>query len=63
MQIDDCTYNVNLSVFCGMATLPAKAEVLNMSNCKGVNACITSKEPGVTVRQGKGHAKCYPYRG
>ena len=62
VKIGEETYNVKLSVLCCIADLPAKAELLNMSYFNGENACITCEEPGMTVSQGKGHAKCYPYR-
>ena len=62
VQIDEETYSVKLSVLCGITDLPAKAELLNMSYFNGEYACITCEEPGLTVKQGKGHAKCYPYR-
>ena len=62
VQIDEETYSVKLSVLCGITDLPAKAELLNMSYFNGEYACITCEEPGLTVKQGKGHAKCYPYQ-
>lgn len=63
VHIDQDTFTVKLSVLCGIADLPAKAELLNMTYFNGTNACITCEEPGISVRQGKGHSKCYPYRG
>lgn len=54
--------NVKLAVICATLDLPAKAAVMNMSLFNGQHACITCEEPGQVVRQGKGHARCYPYR-
>lgn len=56
------TLTVTLSVLCVTLDLPAKAGVLNMTYYNGSEACITCEEPGVTVRQGRGHSKSYPYR-
>lgn len=62
VEIHNHVHNVKLSVLCSVTDLPAKAEVLNMSYYNGEYACITCEDPGMTVKQGKGHAKCYPYR-
>lgn len=58
---DEC-HHVKLKVLCCIADLPAKAELLNMSYYNGHHACITCEEEGQTVKQGKGHAKCYGYK-
>lgn len=60
--VDHETITVRLSVLCAVADLPAKAGLLNMTLFNGVEACITCTEPGKVVQQGKGHARCYPYR-
>ena len=53
---------VKLGVICGTLDLPAKAEVLNMTYFNGAEGCNLCEEPGKTVKQGKGHSRCYPYR-
>lgn len=63
IKIEDQPINVKLAVICGTLDLPAKASVLNMTFFNGANACITCEEPGVSVSQGAGRARCYPYRG
>ena len=60
--IDSESLNVRLSALCCIADLPAKAELLNMSYFNGPHACIKCEESGITVKQGKGSAKCYPYK-
>jgi hypothetical protein len=62
LQIDGENIKVRLKIICGVFDLPAKAEVLNMMYFNGQFACITCEEPGVTVKQGKGTARCYPDR-
>ena len=42
--------------------LQAKAYVLNMTMFIGEYGCLSCEEPGRTVKQGKGHTCCYPYR-
>ncbi|XP_060563105.1 uncharacterized protein LOC132722600 [Ruditapes philippinarum] len=62
MQLNDDEITVTLSLLCVTVDLPAKAGVLNMTYYNGANACISCDEPGVTVKQGRGHSKSYPYR-
>lgn len=62
VHFNNSTINVRLAVVCGILDLPAKAGVLNMTYFNGSEACITCEEPGVVVKQGKGNARCYPYR-
>ena len=62
IQVDDCSYIVKLSITSGIADLPAKAELLNMSNFNGSNDYIICEDPGLTVRQGKGTARCFPHK-
>lgn len=62
VHVQDNTFNVRLAVVCGIADLPAKAGILNMTYFNGSDACITCEEPGVVVKQGKGNSRCYPYR-
>ena len=62
IQVDGQLINVKLSVLCCVADLPAKAEILNMSYFNGPHACIKCEEPGKSVKQGGGTAKCYPYK-
>ncbi|WAQ99784.1 hypothetical protein MAR_024157 [Mya arenaria] len=61
--IESEMFNVKLAVICCTLDLPAKASVLNMTFFNGTHACITCEEPGECVKQGKGYARCYPYRG
>ncbi len=56
------TFTVKLGVIGGTLDLPAKAGVLNMTYLNGEQACITCEEPGIVVKQGKGHARSYPNR-
>ncbi len=51
-----------LMLTCCIADLPAKAALLNMSYFNGAHACISCEEPGVVVKQGKGHSRSYPFR-
>lgn len=60
--IDDDSFHVKLKIICGIMDLPAKAELLNMSYFNGPFPCITCEEEGKTVKQGKGTARCLPYR-
>ena len=60
--INDKNYCVKLKVVCGTMDLPAKAELLNMSYFNGPYPCITCEEEGKTVKQGKGTARCLPFR-
>lgn len=62
VQLEEDIFTVKLAVLCGIMDLPAKAEILNMSYFNGSHACIKCDEPGMTVKQGKGHARCFPYR-
>ena len=49
-----------MKVICGVFDLPAKASILNMMYFNGQYACITCEEPGHSVKQGKGTARCFP---
>jgi len=51
-----------MKVLCGVFDLPAKAGILNMMYFNGQYACITCEEPGHSVKQGKGTARCFPSR-
>ena len=62
LEIGGETLTVKLAVICGTVALPAKAGILDMTQYNGSEACITCEEPGIVVKQGKGHARCYPYR-
>lgn len=62
IKVNEDYFIVKLAVVCGVFDLPAKAEVLNMSYFNGPYACIKCELSGVTVKQGKGTAKCYPYK-
>lgn len=53
---------VRMAVLLGTMDLQAKAYVLNMTMHNGQYGCCTCEEPGETVRQGGGYARCYPYR-
>ena len=53
---------VKAAVILGTADLQGKAYVLNMTQHNGESGCVTCKETGFVVKQGKGHARCYPYR-
>ncbi|XP_070537874.1 uncharacterized protein [Ptychodera flava] len=54
--------NVKVAIILGSMDLQAKAYVMNMTMHNGESGCITCKEKGLVVKQGKGHARCYPYR-
>lgn len=62
MVLNGNKINVKVKVVCGVFDLPAKAGILNMNYYNGTNACITCEEPGLTVPQGNGSARSYPYR-
>lgn len=61
-QKDINTINVKLGIFLGTVDLQAKGYILNMTMHNGEYGCCTCEEPGMSVEQGKGHARCYPYR-
>ncbi|XP_060607195.1 uncharacterized protein LOC132759444 [Ruditapes philippinarum] len=62
MDCGEENWNVYMNVIGITLDLPAKAGVLNMTQFNGLEACITCEEPGLVVRQGRGHSRCYPYR-
>ncbi|XP_060556799.1 uncharacterized protein LOC132717364 isoform X2 [Ruditapes philippinarum] len=62
MEMEEKLYVVYLRVLCVTMDLPAKAAVLNMTLYNGREACILCEETGVTVAQGRGHCRSYPYR-
>ena len=53
---------IKLGVFAGIVDLQAKSYILNMTMHNGESGCSTCEEPGRTVKQGKGHSRCDPYR-
>ena len=53
---------IKLGVFARIVDLQAKGYILNMTMHNGESGCSTCEEPGRTVKQGKGHSRCYPYR-
>lgn len=62
VSIGDSIMNVKLGIFVGIVDLQAKGYILNMTMHNGESGCCTCEEPGKTVKQGKGYARCYPYR-
>jgi len=54
--------NIKVGIFLGAVDLQAKGYVLNMTMHNNECGCSTCEEPGKSVKQGKGHARCYPYR-
>ncbi|CAG2216372.1 unnamed protein product [Mytilus edulis] len=42
--------------------LQARAGVFNMTQHNGLYSCIFCEEPGLVVKVGKGHTRCFPYR-
>ena len=62
ITVEGNSLTVRLAVICSTLDLPAKASVLNMTMYNGADSCITCGEPGCVVRQGKGHARCFPHR-
>ena len=56
------TRMVKLGVLLGVVDLQAKGYILNMTMHNGESGCCTCEEPGKSVKQGKGYARCYPYR-
>jgi len=62
ITIDSLNITVKMKVLCGVFELPAKASILNMMYFNGQYACITCEEPGHSVKQGKGTARCFPNR-
>ena len=49
-------------VLCAPVDLQAKAMLVEMVPHNGEFGCLTCEEPGEVVRQGKGHARVYPFR-
>lgn len=62
ITVEKKVIKAKLSVICGVFDLPAKASLLNMTFYNGAESCITCEEPGFVTKQGKGSARCYPYR-
>jgi hypothetical protein len=61
VSIQHDVITVKMAVVYGVFDLPAKASILNMTYFNGTESCITCKDPGQVVKQGKGHSKYYPY--
>ena len=59
--LDGDNITVKVKVVCGVFDLPAKASILEMTYFNGKDACITCEASGMTVKQGKGSARSYPY--
>lgn len=53
---------IKLGIFLGIVDLQAKSYILHMTMHNGESGCCTCEEPGKTVKQGKGHSRCYPHR-
>lgn len=53
---------VHLTALLASVDLQAKAYITNMTMHNGEYACITCEEKGMTVKQGKGYSRYYPYR-
>ncbi|XP_044168176.1 uncharacterized protein LOC122952196 [Acropora millepora] len=53
---------VKAAVILGSTDLQGKAYLTCMAQHNGECGCLTCEEPGVVVKQGKGHTRCYPYR-
>ena len=62
LKVDKQEVTVKVMVICGTCDLPAKASALNMTLFNGADSCITCEEPGIVVKQGKGHSRCFPHR-
>lgn len=62
MNGEQSPVTVKVAVLLGSADLQGKAYLLCMTQHNGESGCLTCEEPGVVVKQGKGHARCYPYR-
>lgn len=64
INVPGCPYptEVKLGVFLATLDLQAKSYVLNMTMHNGKFGCSTCEEEGITVSQGKGYARSYPYR-
>ena len=53
---------VKAAVILGSTDLQGKAYLTCMAQHNIECGCLTCEEPGVVVKQGKGHTRCYPYR-
>lgn len=53
------TYTVCVLTLLGVFDLQAYTSNMTMHN--GKFGCISYEEPGVIVKQGKWHPRCYPY--
>ena len=56
----DTTIKAELTV--GTMDLQAKAYVMEMTQHNGQFGCLSCEEPGTVCKQGKGHARGYPFR-
>lgn len=59
---EELPITVKAAVILGSTDLQGKAYLTCMAQHNGECGCITCEEPGVAVKQGKGHTRCYPYR-
>ena len=59
---EELPITVKAAVILGSTDLQGKAYLTCMAQHNGQYGCLTCEEPGVVVKQGKGHTRCYPYR-
>ena len=58
---EELPITVKAAVILGSTDLQGKAYLTCMAQHNGECGCITCEEPGIVVKQGKGHTRCYPY--
>lgn len=59
---EELPITIKAAVILGSTDLQGKAYLTCMAQHNGQFGCLTCEEPGVVVKQGKGHTRCYPYR-
>lgn len=62
LAVEQSPVTVKAAVILGSTDLQGKSYLLCMTQHNGESGCLTCEEPGIVVKQGKGHARCYPYR-
>ena len=62
LAVEQSPITVKAAVILGSTDLQGKSYLLCMTQHNGESGCLTCEEPGIVVKQGKGHARCYPYR-
>lgn len=62
LAVEQSPITVKAAVILGSTDLQGKSYLLCMTQHNGESGFLTCEEPGIVVKQGKDHARCYPYR-